>query len=171
MSAATGQRMVTGEPLDRAHGRAKVTGAATYAAEFPRPSLVHVVMVQSTIASGRIRRIDTTAAQGAPGVLQVFTHENMPRLREPPKSPDGRPGEKLLPLQSDAVHYDGQAIALVVADTFERATEGARLVRVDYEETRPVVEIEAARGAAYEPESFLGMMKLQLRRGDVAQAL
>src|SRR3954469_25344368 len=146
MSAAIAQRQVTGEPVDRADGWAKVTGAATYAAEFVRPSLVHVVMVQSTIARGRIRRIDATAAQKAPGVLTVFTHENMPRLHEPPKSPDGRPGEKLLPLQSGAIYYDGQAIALVVADTFERATEGARLVRVDYEEAKPVVEIEAARG-------------------------
>jgi xanthine dehydrogenase YagR molybdenum-binding subunit len=71
---------VTGEPLSRVDGLAKVTGAARYAAEFARPELAHGVIIQSTIAKGRITEIDTSAAERAPGVLAVTTHRNAPEL-------------------------------------------------------------------------------------------
>ena len=68
-----------GKPLSRLDGRAKVTGAATYAAEFRPRGLVHAVLVPATIAHGRITSIDTSAAERAPGVLKVFTPSNFPR--------------------------------------------------------------------------------------------
>ncbi len=171
MSAALFTPKIVGQPLDRTDGRAKVTGGARYAAEFPVPNVAHVVLLMSSIASGRIRAIDERAARQAPGVLAIITHQNAPRLHEPPKGGDGHLGEKRLPLQSDEIFYDGQIIGLVVADTLERATEAARLVEVDYEATSSVTEIERARGDAYEPDSFMGTVKLQLQRGDVATAL
>src|SRR5690606_37842979 len=66
----------TGQPHSRVDGVAKVTGAAKYAAEFARPDLAYGAIVQSTIAKGRIVTIDTAAAERAPGVLAVLTHEN-----------------------------------------------------------------------------------------------
>lgn len=69
-----------GKPMDRVDGRLKVTGAALYAAEFPIKNLAHAVVVQSTIARGRIKSIDTRAAEASPGVLAVITHMNAPKL-------------------------------------------------------------------------------------------
>ena len=68
-----------GSPRNRVDGRAKVTGAAQYSAEFGASDLAHGYVVSGAIAKGRIKRIDTAAARAAPGVLEVFTHENRPR--------------------------------------------------------------------------------------------
>src|SRR5438067_12528407 len=68
-----------GKPINRVDGRAKVTGAAKYAAEYNVPSLAYGYVVSSTIAKGKITKIDASAALALPGVLQVFTHENRPR--------------------------------------------------------------------------------------------
>ena len=81
-----------GEPLSRVDGPAKVTGAASYAAEFALPDLAYGAIVQSTIAKGRITAIDTAAAERAPGVLAVITHANAPKLpyRAPASDAAGR---------------------------------------------------------------------------------
>src|SRR5713226_6615791 len=68
------QQSVVGQPLDRVDGRLKVTGRARYPAEVPLANLAHAVLVQSTIASGRIREMDTRPAEAAPGVHAVLTH-------------------------------------------------------------------------------------------------
>lgn len=102
-------RLVTGKPIDRVDGRLKVMGAAHYAAEFPLNNIAHAVMIQSTVASGRLQEIDVSAAETSPGVLAVITHRNAPKLNqlESENSIKGKPGEKEVPLQSDEVHYDG----------------------------------------------------------------
>src|SRR5712671_7109572 len=69
-----------GAPLDRIDGRLKVTGGARYSAEFPTANLAHAVIVTSTVATGRIASIDTSAAEKAPGVVRVMTHLNAPKL-------------------------------------------------------------------------------------------
>lgn len=69
-----------GKPMNRVDGRLKVMGGARYAAEFPLKNLVHAVVVQSTIARGSIKSIDTRAAIASPGVLGVITHLNAPKL-------------------------------------------------------------------------------------------
>ena len=69
-----------GQPVSRVDGRQKVTGAATYAAEFDQPGQAYGVIVRSTVANGRIASMDSTAAQRASGVLAVLTHRNAPRL-------------------------------------------------------------------------------------------
>ena len=76
-------RMTTafiGQPVSRVDGRQKVTGGATYAAEFDQPGQAHGVIVRSTVANGRIASIDSAAAERAPGVMAVLTHRNAPRL-------------------------------------------------------------------------------------------
>jgi xanthine dehydrogenase YagR molybdenum-binding subunit len=89
---------VIGQPRDRVDGPLTVTGAARYAAEFAAPNLAHGVLVQSTVANGRIREIDTAAAEAAPGVLGVLTHRNAPRLHAVAAVPAGFAGQSLLPL-------------------------------------------------------------------------
>ena len=123
-----------GQPVSRVDGRLKVTGSATYAAEFDVPSQAHGAIVRSTVANGRIASIDSGAAERAPGVIAVLTHRNAPRLayRAHKGAVDPDLGERLHVLQDDRVNHQGQPIALVIADTLERAIHAAALVRATY---------------------------------------
>src|SRR3954452_23864469 len=123
-----------GQPVSRVDGRRKVTGGATYAAEFRVPGVAHAVIVRSTVANGRIAAIDTEAAERALGVAAVVTNRNAPRLAYRPHkgAPAPRVGERLHVLQDDRVSHQGQPIALVIAETLEQATYAATLVRVTY---------------------------------------
>src|SRR3989442_12943583 len=80
-----------GPGVDRVDGPLKVAGAAHYPSDFSFPNLAHAVLVQSTVAAGRIRRIDTAAASAPPGVLAGITHENAGRLGVGPVSNLGAP--------------------------------------------------------------------------------
>jgi len=159
-----------GKAADRVDGRLKVTGAATYSAEFNPKNMAYGVTVQSTITKGRIREIDSRATEALPGVLAVITYKNSMSLHQLGGSGDpgsGKLGEKdLLPLQSDRIFYDGQHIAIVVADTFENAEHGARLLKVSYDEDKPVFEIEQAMDDVYKPQQGLGGGEVQAKRGD-----
>lgn len=165
------KEQVTGKPINRVDGRLKVMGAAQYAAEIPLNNIAHAVSVQSTIAKGRIQNIDISAAEDAPGVLAVITHRNAPKLNQlqSENSVPGKPGEKEVPLQSDEVHYDGQHIGVVIAETLEQAKYAASLVHVTYEEQKPTIYIEQG-SQKYQPSQFFGE-ELQVRRGDPAKAL
>jgi xanthine dehydrogenase YagR molybdenum-binding subunit len=123
-----------GRPLDRVDGRLKVTGRATYAAEFDVPGHAHGVIVRSTVANGRIASIETGTAIRAGGVLAVLTHQNAPRLayRGHRGFVDPEVGERLHVLQDDRVSHQGQPIALVIAETVEQAQHAATLLRVSY---------------------------------------
>ena len=98
-----------GQPVSRVDGREKVTGAATYAAEFELPGLAHAAVVRSTVANGRIAAIDGAAAERAPGVVAVLTHRNAPRLayRAHKGAVDPDIGERLHVLQDDRVSHQG----------------------------------------------------------------
>ncbi len=168
-----------GQPLERADARLKVTGAARYAAEWDLPGLAYGAVVVSTIAHGTVRAIDAAAARRALGVLAVLTHENAPRLRALPDKLNnvllrgaGGMSETRQPLQDARVHYAGQPLAVVVADTLERARHAATLVQVSYDELPPELAMTAARRQA-RPESFVGSPdgKLQVTIGDPAAAL
>ncbi len=135
-----------GRPVSRVDGGAKVTGAADYAAEHFPEGVVHAVIVQSTIAAGRVRRIDASGAEALPGVLAVLTHANAPRIVKAARFPMGGTAQSFTPLQDDRVRFNGQHIAVVVADTLERAMDGARRVRVDYDEGPAVKEPLGAVG-------------------------
>ena len=100
-----------GKPLSRIDGRLKVTGGARYTADIALAGAAHAAIVHSTIASGRIVSIDTSAAERAPGVLVVLTHHNMPRMNPVPWSHLRPQGQTYLPLQDDKIHYAGQPVA------------------------------------------------------------
>ncbi len=114
-----------GTSTSRVDGRAKVTGHAKYAAEFNAADLVHGVVVSSTITKGRIARIDASRALAFPGVLDVVTHDNRPDMASTDKSyhddvaPEG--GSPFRPLYDDRIRFNGQPIALVLAEDFETA--------------------------------------------------
>jgi len=117
---------VIGQPLDRLDGPLKVCGAATYAYEWhDRPGVAYGVVVGSAIAKGRIRSVDSSEVDRAPGVLAVVTAANAGPLKK-----SGSNDASLLG-GPHIEHYD-QAVALVVAETFEQARDAAKLVRVDY---------------------------------------
>ncbi|MFB4307275.1 xanthine dehydrogenase family protein molybdopterin-binding subunit [Actinomadura sp. GTD37] len=166
-----------GTPVTRVDGPAKVTGAARYSAEITPPGTVHLAIVGATIASGRVTAADTAAALAAEGVLAVLTHRNLPKIAaQPPLLPSlvGRaaPGETFFPMQDDAVHYAGQPVALVVAESYEQAHHAASLVRLSYETAPPVATIERGRDQAYEADRlFGGLMPGRNERGDVDAAL
>jgi xanthine dehydrogenase YagR molybdenum-binding subunit len=144
-----------GKPIDRADGRLKVTGKATYAAEYPADGLVHAVLVQSTVARGRIAEIDTAAAEKLPGVVTILTHKNAPRLKPVPAGPGGAsqsPGTEFQ-LQDDRVRFFGQNVALVLADTFERACDAAAHVRVRYEPEPQATDPRANVDRAAKPKA------------------
>ena len=146
-----------GQSLSRADGRLKVTGGARYTADIPVAGAAHAAIVHSTIANGRTVSIDTGTAEEAPGVIAVFTHRNMPRLNPTPKPWSHlRPhGQGYLPLQDDRIHYAGQPIALVVADTLAQASHAGTLVEVHYEVRKPTVFGRQIVNEAFDPPQFL----------------
>jgi xanthine dehydrogenase YagR molybdenum-binding subunit len=155
-----------GAPIDRVDGRLKVTGAATYSAEWPMPGVAHGFLVLSTIANGRIRDIDTSAARRQSGVLAVMTHHNAPRVVTTADKAGVDKGPMVL--QSDVVAYDRQPVALVLADTFERAQYAASLVTLRYDEARP--QTTFAMGTPYKPSAVHGK-DADTVRGDAPAAL
>ena len=140
-----------GTATSRVDGIAKVTGGAKYAAEVNVPGLAHASVVGATIAKGRIRRIDTSAATGISGVLTVLTHDNRPPMADGDQAykdevaPDGTPYR---PLYDGRIMFNGQPITLVVAETAEVARYAAALVRVDYHEDAHVTDVYRQRDAA-----------------------
>jgi len=166
---------VIGQPLARIDGRLKVTGRATYAAEFSRPKLAYGALIQSAIANGRVAKVDISAAKSAPGVIGLLTRENAPHFRPYPDdlSRAGAPGESRVPLQDDNIYFAGQHLGVVVAETFEQATYAASLVQVAYQPQPALVSLddERAQKSATWPEKFAGRDALQVKRGDVDAAL
>jgi xanthine dehydrogenase YagR molybdenum-binding subunit len=154
-----------GPALDRVDGRLKVTGAATYSAEWRLPNLAYGYLVLSTIASGRVVRIDTSAAREHAGVIAVMTPANAPRVNNQPKTPNDR---YLMVLQDAEIRYDRQPVAAVLAETFEAAKYAASRVRVDYRASEPVLALE--RGERYTPDQIHGEPANTLR-GDAVLAL
>jgi xanthine dehydrogenase YagR molybdenum-binding subunit len=156
-----------GLEIDRADGRAKVTGAARYAAEHPVDHLAYAVLVTSAIAKGRIAQIDTRDALEVPGVLAVMTYHNAPRLEKAgATSTPGRPPSRALSLlQGPVIRYANEPIAVVVADTLEAARDAAQRVAVRYAPDVPNVALDAAR--SYTPaQAGRPDQTADTRRGD-----
>jgi len=166
--------VATGTPVSRIDGRAKVTGEARYAAEWPVQDLAHGVVVNSSIAKGHITAFDLDAARAVPGVLEILTHENRPKMRgfgifyKDMTAPAGSP---FRPLYDAAILYSGQPVALVVAETFEAARHAAALVVVHYAEEDHDTELLQHLGRARKPKSLkAGFSPPPSDKGDPASA-
>ena len=159
-----------GQPISRIDGRLKVTGGARYTADIPVEAIVHGAIVYSTIANGRTVSIDTAAAENAPGVLDVLTHKNMPRMNQQSWSHLRPQGQTYLPLQDDRIYYAGQPLALVIAATLDQANYAGTLIKVAYEARPPVVfDLRTAKEDAVEPPQR--MWPLSSSVGDADKAI
>jgi xanthine dehydrogenase YagR molybdenum-binding subunit len=170
MSAAT-----IGPARSRVDGRLKVTGAAKYSVEFEAPKCAYGWTVESNIARGKITKIDATLAQAVPGVIAVLTHLNTPKFQSAPKKEErggggGIRNEERFPFSDDGVHYAGQYVALVIAETIEQARHAASLVKVSYAPEEPVLTMEAAAKKAEKPKKN-NDTPVQINKGDVEAAL
>ena len=149
-----------GQDVRRVDGPAKVSGSARYSGEIALPDLAYAQIVGAGIASGRITSIDTADAERAEGVAGILTHRNLPKVNQVPLVPSlmggPAPGETFFPMQDDLVHYAGQPVAVVVADSLERAQHAATLVQVSYAESPSVTTIDQGRADAYIPEKIFG---------------
>jgi xanthine dehydrogenase YagR molybdenum-binding subunit len=163
-----------GNSISRADGRAKVTGAAKYAAEFNTPGLAYASVVSSTIAKGRILRIDTSAALGVKGVIDVLTHQHRAPMAETDQAyhddvaPEG--GSPFRPLYDGNIKFNGQPVALVVADSSEVARAAADLVRVEYAPEAHATDLERERGNAFALSNDTFALTPAKPRGDAAKA-
>jgi xanthine dehydrogenase YagR molybdenum-binding subunit len=128
----------------RVDGLAKVTGAARYAAEWPAEDLRHLALVTAPVPAATITDLDTAIAERSPGVIAVLTHRSAPRLSPPAGAPYGG----RLPLQDNKVRYEGEPVAVVVADTLDRAQDAARLIRVTYETHAMATDLGSALDSA-----------------------
>src|SRR5215468_1816116 len=141
-----------GTATSRVDGIAKVTGAAKYAGEFKADGLAYGAVVTSTIAKGSIARIDTSEALRVPGVLDVLTHDNRPKMAagDDAWKDDVAPeqGKPFRPLYDDKVVFSGQPVALVLAEEWEIARFAASLVQVEYKQEPHATDLEAARDKA-----------------------
>jgi xanthine dehydrogenase YagR molybdenum-binding subunit len=147
----------------RIEGRLKTAGAAVFAAETAMPSLLHAALVEVPIACGEVLAIDATAALACPGVLDVVGRaEAVATLR---------PVGTLKLILEPHIHFAGQVVALVVAETAEQARDGASAVRVSYDETPPVASIAAGIADAYAPDMCGARAKAASLRGDPVAAL
>jgi xanthine dehydrogenase YagR molybdenum-binding subunit len=145
-----------GASMNRVDGHQKVTGAATYSTEYQLPGITYAVLVGSTITKGRLTSIDTKAAERAPGVLAVITHFNSPKVPgfdtagKDPSQP-ATVGGPLKIFQDDKIRFNDQPIAIVVADTLERARFAAGLVKGQYATEKHQTNLEDNKPQAFLP--------------------
>ena len=161
-----------GAPVSRIDGPLKVAGQARFSAEFPMDGMTYAALHYSTIAKGRIAAIDATEARAAAGVVLVMTYENSPRLKPTPpfmSKPKAAGGDSVPVMQDDRIHWNGQPVALVLAETQEQADHAQSLIRVTYAAEAGITSMEAAKAQGTEPGLFMGE-PLKLDIGD-AEAL
>jgi xanthine dehydrogenase YagR molybdenum-binding subunit len=162
-----------GASISRIDGPLKVSGKAQFCAEFPMERQTYAALKYSTIARGRITEIDTAAAETAPGVVLVMTHRNAPKLNKAPpfmSKPKAAGPDDLPIMQDDRVHWNGQPVAIVLAETQEQAEHAQTLIRVTYEEQNPVISLAAAKANGTESGLFMGE-PLKQKVGDAEAAL
>ncbi|MEU9442229.1 xanthine dehydrogenase family protein molybdopterin-binding subunit [Streptomyces sp. NPDC048304] len=155
---------VLGAAVERREGRQKVGGTARYAGEYQLPGRAHAWPVPAAVARGRVTGVDTSAALALPGVLDVLTPGDAPRLAEPE---DGT----LAVLQSPDVPHRGWCVALAVAETLEAARAAARAVQVTYAAAPHDAELRPGHPDAYEPEVVNAGFPGRVEFGDPEAAL
>jgi xanthine dehydrogenase YagR molybdenum-binding subunit len=161
-----------GAPVSRLDGPLKVQGKATFAAEFPMDNMVYAALAFSTIAKGRIATLDTNEAETSPGVVLVMTYLNAPHMEAPPAfltSDKAASGDDLPVMQNAEVHWNGQPIALVLAETQEQADYATSLIRATYEVESATTSFAEAKAKGTETGSFMGPLKDEI--GDAEEAL
>jgi xanthine dehydrogenase YagR molybdenum-binding subunit len=143
--------------INRVDGFAKVTGSATYSAEYKTDGVVYACLVGSTIAKGKIKTIDTKKAEWAPGVLAVITHLNVEKPSGYQKAKDPHNfGQPLQVFKDDTILYYDQPIAMVIADTFERMQYAASLIKAEYTKEQHNTDLQKAKDKEQKVETNKG---------------
>jgi len=153
------QHGLIGKPVSRLDGALKVKGAARFATEFPLDDMVYAALVYATIPRGRITALDTALAEAAPGVVGVMTHLNAPRMNPPAMfgtSPAAAGAADLPVMQDDRVHWNGQPIAVVLAETQEQADHARSLIMATYAPEPSTTSLAEAKAAGLQPGMFMG---------------
>ncbi len=161
-----------GKPVSRLDGAHKVSGAARFAAEFPMERMLYAALAYSTVARGRITKLDTAAAEAAEGVALVMTHRNAPRMKPAPAfmtADKAAAGDDLPIMQDEQIHWNGQPIAVVLAETQEQADQAKSLIRATYE-TEPATTVFEDAKTRTKPGVFQGQ-PLLLEIGNAEAAL
>lgn len=162
-----------GAPISRIDGPLKVQGKAKFAAEFPLEGMVYAAVAFSTVAKGRVAALDTSAAEAAPGVVLVITHRNAPQMKSMPlfmTAEKAAGGDNLPIMQDDRVHWNGQPIAVVLAESQEQADHAKSLLRATYEEEPATTAFAKAKAHGTDPGMFMGQ-PLKAAIGDAEAAL
>src|SRR5438067_891005 len=163
-----------GRSTPRVDGAMKVSGQAQYTSDFQFSGTLYAVPVEATIASGKVRKLDTAAAEKMPGVRAVIHRQNIGKIFRSTlgQGMEGICEERRPPFEDDVVRYYGQYVALAVADTFQTAKAAADAVRVSYDSDKPNVDTDLT--ADDEPEvvstTFSRRERLQSQRGDAEGA-
>jgi xanthine dehydrogenase YagR molybdenum-binding subunit len=152
-----------GSASPRADGIAKVTGQARYAAEFKIAGRAYGCIAQSAIARGRIVSVNADEVRSCPGVIEVLTHASAPRLHPVQDT------EAWL-LQDNRVHYHGQVVALVIAETLEQAQAAAEQLHVEYDIEPHDVVLRADHPGRYAPDHVNPDFPSETHAGDVDAA-
>ncbi len=162
-----------GASVPRVDGPLKVRGAAPFAAEFALDGMLYAALMFSTVPKGRIATLDTAAAEAAPGVALVMTHRNAPRMKPMPlfmTAEKAGGGDNLPIMQDDRIHWNGQPIAVVLAETQEQADYAVSLIRASYEAEAAVTSFATAKAKGTEPGLFMGQ-PLKAEKGKAEPAL
>jgi xanthine dehydrogenase YagR molybdenum-binding subunit len=168
----TTKRGLIGAQVSRLDGPLKVRGEARFAAEYVMEGMVYAALRYSTVARGHITTLDTDAAEAAAGVVLVMTYRNAPRMQPPPlflSAPRAAGGSSLPVMQDDSIHWNGEPVAVVLAETQEQADHAASLIEVAYESSSPRT-FEQARANPRTPDSLVGQ-PVQVLVGDAEAAL
>src|SRR6266704_5058310 len=132
-----------GRSLPRLEAREKVTGRAEYTHNLRLPGMLHGKVFRSTVAHGRIKSIDTSAARAVPGVYRVVTSQDVRKVIPHPYYGPAFHDQPILAI--DKVHYVGEPVAVVMAADPHVAEEAAQLIVAEYEELPAIYdEVEAA---------------------------
>jgi xanthine dehydrogenase YagR molybdenum-binding subunit len=164
---------LVGSPVSRLDGTFKVNGTARFAAEFPLDGMAYAALAFSSIARGRIATLETTAAEAAPGVVLVMTHLNAPRLKPLPyflAAGKASAGDNLPIMQDDQIHWNGQPIAVVLAESQEQADHAASRIKATYTAEPATTSFSQAKARGLQGAKF-GGEPLAVNVGDAEAAL
>jgi xanthine dehydrogenase YagR molybdenum-binding subunit len=162
-----------GQPIARADGAVKVTGAARYAGDQNQAGQLHAVLVASTVPAGRVSAIDTRAALAMPGVVRVLVAADMPRVHADLDKISVPPlATRFLPMQTDDIVHEGQPVAIVLGESLEAAEAAAAAVGVTYERAAFIVpETGLAVPADPTKGSYSMSNALEFSKGDASAAI
>lgn len=165
-----GIKVLTGKPIARIDAPLKVTGRAKYTSDMHFEGLVHAVPVQATIANGRLKKLDTSAAEKMKGVVGIFHRGNIGPLYRvaPGEGMASKVDETRPPFEDDIIRYYGQFIAVAVAETFEIAQAAAAAVKATYDDVKtPNVSLDLKQEDLKKTESHRGDTKAAFDKAPV----